>query len=97
MFKVSGVTVLFPGGMATRHLASSVPARPAHLGRAEVDSGDLAVMLAHQPMADGDVATPEHAVRNLIADLEANETARIGTSSDGSSSVTPPSRFPRRT
>ena len=26
-------------------------------------------MLAHRPMTDGDVVTPEHAVRNLIADL----------------------------
>jgi hypothetical protein len=26
-------------------------------------------MLAHRPMGEGDVVTPEHAVRNLLADL----------------------------
>ena len=30
-------------------------------------------MIAHQPMGDGDLATPEHAIRNLLADLEAGE------------------------
>ena len=30
-------------------------------------------MMAHQPMGDGDLATPEHAIRNLLADLEAGE------------------------
>lgn len=35
--------------------------------------GDVDAMLAHQPMADGDLVTPEHAIRNLLADLEAGE------------------------
>lgn len=32
----------------------------------------LDAMLAHRPMADGDVVPPEHAIRNLFADLDAN-------------------------
>ena len=30
-------------------------------------------MIAHQPMGDGDLVTPEQAIRNLLADLEADE------------------------
>ena len=67
-----GVTILFPGGMITRHLESSALARPAHLAESDADADDLDAMLAHRPMADGDVVTPEHAIRNLLADLDAN-------------------------
>jgi NAD(P)-dependent dehydrogenase (short-subunit alcohol dehydrogenase family) len=67
-----GVTILFPGGMITRHLESSALARPAHLDTTGGDAEDLDEMLAHRPMADGDVVTPEHAIRNLLPDLEAN-------------------------
>ena len=67
-----GVTVLFPGGMITRHLDSSAEARPDDLVERGLDD-DLAAMMAHRPMADGDVVDPEHAVRNLLADLEADE------------------------
>jgi short-subunit dehydrogenase len=68
-----GVTVLFPGGMMTRHLESSVQARPSALGESVLDQRDVEAMMAHQPMGDGDLATPEHAIRNLLADLEAAE------------------------
>jgi NAD(P)-dependent dehydrogenase (short-subunit alcohol dehydrogenase family) len=68
-----GVTVLFPGGMMTRHLESSVQARPAELGESILDQRDVEAMMAHQPMGDGDLATPEHAIRNLLVDLEAGE------------------------
>jgi NAD(P)-dependent dehydrogenase (short-subunit alcohol dehydrogenase family) len=68
-----GVTVLFPGGMMTRHLESSVLARPTELGESILDQSDVEAMMAHQPMGDGDLATPEHAIRNLLADLEAGE------------------------
>jgi len=64
-----GVTVLFPGGMATRHLQSSALARPAALGTTETQPDDLAAMLAHRPLVDADVVTPDHAIRNLLADL----------------------------
>jgi NAD(P)-dependent dehydrogenase (short-subunit alcohol dehydrogenase family) len=68
-----GVTVLFPGGMMTRHLESSVQARPSELGESVLDQRDVEAMIAHQPMGDGDLASPEHAIRNLLADLEAGE------------------------
>jgi len=68
-----GVTVLFPGGMMTRHLESSVEARPSELGESVLDMEDVNAMVAHQPMGDDDLATPEHAIRNLLADLEAGE------------------------
>ena len=68
-----GVTVLFPGGMMTRHLESSVQARPSDLGESLLDMDDVNAMVSHQPMDDGDLATPEHAIRNLLADLEAGE------------------------
>ena len=65
-----GVTVMFPGGMITRHLESSVAARPQDLGPTSVDPDDLTTMLAHRPMEEGDVVAPEHAIRNLLRDLE---------------------------
>jgi NAD(P)-dependent dehydrogenase (short-subunit alcohol dehydrogenase family) len=68
-----GVTILFPGGMMTRHLESSVLARPAELGESVLDEADVNAMIAHQPMGDGDLVTPEDAIRNLLADLEAGE------------------------
>ena len=68
-----GVTLLFPGGMMTRHLESSAEARPADLGATREFDDDLEAMLAHRPMGEGDVVTAEHAVRNLLADLEADE------------------------
>jgi NAD(P)-dependent dehydrogenase (short-subunit alcohol dehydrogenase family) len=68
-----GVTIVFPGGMATRHLESSVAARPTELGASNLDMDDVTAMLSHTPQGEGDLATPEHAIRNLMADLEANE------------------------
>jgi NAD(P)-dependent dehydrogenase (short-subunit alcohol dehydrogenase family) len=65
-----GVTIMFPGGMITRHLESSVAARPRELGPTSVDPEDLTAMIAHRPMEDGDVVAPEHAIRNLLRDLE---------------------------
>jgi len=68
-----GVTLLFPGWMMTRHLETSVAARPAELGASKLDEADVNAMLADQPLGDGDLVTPEHAIRNLLADLEADE------------------------
>lgn len=51
-----GVSILFPHGMMTRHLESSVAARPAELGTSTLDMDDVNAMLAHAPMrpcADG--------------------------------------------
>jgi NAD(P)-dependent dehydrogenase (short-subunit alcohol dehydrogenase family) len=68
-----GVTIMFPGGMITRHLESSAEARPAALAATGAQPDDLDAMLAHRPLAEGDVVMPEHAVRNLLADLRADE------------------------
>jgi NAD(P)-dependent dehydrogenase (short-subunit alcohol dehydrogenase family) len=68
-----GVTLLFPGGMITRHLETSANARPSELAATGERSDDLDAMLAHRPMADGDVVSPDHAVRNLLDDLVADE------------------------
>jgi NAD(P)-dependent dehydrogenase (short-subunit alcohol dehydrogenase family) len=67
-----GVTILFPGGMITRHLESSARARPEAFDATGAAADDLEAMLAHQPMGESDVVTPEHAIRNLLADLEAD-------------------------
>lgn len=68
-----GVTVLFPGGMLTGHLQSSAEARPPSLASTGARDDDLSAMLAHRPVGPDEVVTPEHAVRNLLADLEADE------------------------
>jgi meso-butanediol dehydrogenase / (S,S)-butanediol dehydrogenase / diacetyl reductase len=68
-----GVTTLFPAAMMTGHLESSVRARPIALGVSNLDQADVDAMLAHQPLGPDDVTSPEHAIRNLLADLEAGE------------------------
>ena len=68
-----GVTILFPGGMITRHLETSMQARPAELNTTGAREDDLTAMLAHRPVGERDVVMPEHAIRNLLADLDADE------------------------
>ena len=68
-----GVTLLYPGGMMTGHLDSSERARPADLVATGAEDDDLTTMLEHRPVGADDVVMPDHAVRNLLADLEANE------------------------
>jgi NAD(P)-dependent dehydrogenase (short-subunit alcohol dehydrogenase family) len=68
-----GVTVMFPAGMMTRHLESSALARPADRGEWVILPDDIEVMMSSRKMGDEHVATPDHAVRNLLADLLANE------------------------
>ena len=68
-----GVSVLFPHGMITRHLESSALARPEDLGESVTLPDDVEAMLADSQMGDGDVVTPEHAARNVLRDLLANE------------------------
>ena len=68
-----GVSVLFPGGMMTGHLQSSAEARPTALAATGAVDDDLMAMLAHRPVGPDDVVMPEHAIRNLLADLEADE------------------------
>jgi NAD(P)-dependent dehydrogenase (short-subunit alcohol dehydrogenase family) len=69
-----GVSILFPAGMITRHLESSVLARPAELGPSQRRPDDIAAMKASRKMdSKVHVVTPEHATRNLLAELAANE------------------------
>lgn len=65
-----GVSVLFPGGMMTGHLQSSVEARPSALAATGAQGDDLMAMLSHRPVGPDDVVMPEHAIRNLLADLD---------------------------
>ena len=68
-----GVTLLFPAGMSTRHLESSKLARPTEIGEWVIAPDDIDAMMASRSIGDEHVATAEHAVRNLIADLVADE------------------------
>lgn len=64
------VSLLFPAGMQTRHLESSIAARPAALGESQLDMADISAMMASAGIKHDDpVATPEHALRNLLAEL----------------------------
>jgi NAD(P)-dependent dehydrogenase (short-subunit alcohol dehydrogenase family) len=64
------VSLLFPAGMHTRHLESSMAARPAALGESQLDMADIPAMMASAGITQDDpVATPEYAVRNLLAEL----------------------------
>ena len=66
------VALLFPAGMATRHLESSVAARPARQGPSRVEMTDIQAMMADAGIDPNDhVATADHAVRNLLDDLDA--------------------------
>jgi NAD(P)-dependent dehydrogenase (short-subunit alcohol dehydrogenase family) len=68
-----GVSVFFPAGMSSRHLESSVAARPAELGPSVLKREDIDVMMASRKMDTAShMVTPEHAVRNLLEELEAD-------------------------
>jgi NAD(P)-dependent dehydrogenase (short-subunit alcohol dehydrogenase family) len=68
-----GVTIVLPAGMITRHLESSALARPADKGEWVLMPDDIEVMMSSQDMDAAQVATPDHAVRNLLDDLTADE------------------------
>jgi NAD(P)-dependent dehydrogenase (short-subunit alcohol dehydrogenase family) len=69
-----GVSIIFPAGMTTRHLESSISARPAELGPSELRREDIDAMMASRAMdVASHVATAEHATRHLLADLTVNE------------------------
>jgi NAD(P)-dependent dehydrogenase (short-subunit alcohol dehydrogenase family) len=68
-----GVTILFPAAMETRHLESSVAARPAEMGESVMLPDDIDAMVESRKWdAATNLATPEHAIRNLIAELHAD-------------------------
>jgi NAD(P)-dependent dehydrogenase (short-subunit alcohol dehydrogenase family) len=68
-----GVSVLFPAGMMTNHLNSSARARPADIGEWVMLPDDIEVMMASRSVnREEHLATAEHAVRNLLAELDAD-------------------------
>jgi NAD(P)-dependent dehydrogenase (short-subunit alcohol dehydrogenase family) len=68
------VALLFPAGMITRHIESSRAARPAELGESRYDRADVEAMMAGAEIDNTThLATPEHAIRNLLEDLRARE------------------------
>jgi NAD(P)-dependent dehydrogenase (short-subunit alcohol dehydrogenase family) len=68
-----GVTVIFPAGMMTRHLESSARARPAEKGEWVLRPDDIEVMMASGKMGEAHIASPDHALRNLLHDLLADQ------------------------
>jgi NAD(P)-dependent dehydrogenase (short-subunit alcohol dehydrogenase family) len=68
-----GVTILFPAGMATRHLETSALARPPDKGAWVLMPDDIEVMMTSQKMSVADVATPEEATRGLLDGLAADQ------------------------
>jgi len=68
------VAMLFPAGMMTRHIESSIAARPAELGASRFDHADIEAMVASSDVdTSTDLATAEVAVRGLLAELESGE------------------------
>ncbi len=69
-----GVSIFFPAGMSSRHLESSVLARPQELGPSVMLQDDIEALMASRKMdVQSHMVTPEHATRNLLAELEANQ------------------------
>jgi NAD(P)-dependent dehydrogenase (short-subunit alcohol dehydrogenase family) len=67
------VTVIFPSGMASRHLESSTEAQPDNVRRAIGDESDFAALHASNPAMVADVVTPEVAARRVVDALLAGE------------------------
>ncbi len=69
-----GVSILYPAGMESRHLESSQLAKPAGLPGAVMSQEDIDFMLSSRNLDTAfHVATPEHATRNLLEDLAADQ------------------------
>lgn len=69
-----GVSILYPAGMESRHLESSQLAKPADIPGAVMTQEDIDFMLSSRNLDTAfHVATPEHATRNLLADMAADK------------------------
>jgi NAD(P)-dependent dehydrogenase (short-subunit alcohol dehydrogenase family) len=68
-----GVSVIFPSGMMTRHLESSLAARPSRVAGPIAPDDDLEAMLASNPALIRDAATAEDAARHVVDDVLAGE------------------------
>ena len=67
------VAVIFPSGMISRHLETSVAAQPEHVRRAIGVEEDFTAMAASNPAMVADIATPEDAARRVLDALLAGE------------------------
>ena len=67
------VSVIFPSGMMTRHLESSLAARPDAITDPIAADEDMEAMLASGPGLFRDVATAEDAARQVVDDVLAGE------------------------
>lgn len=68
------VAMLFPAGMTTRHIESSIAARPAELGPSRFDPEDIRAMAASSDLdTSADLATAGEAAANLLAELRGGE------------------------
>ena len=68
-----GVSVIFPSGMASRHLETSEAAQPVHLRRPIADASDFEAMMASNPDMAAALATPEDAASGVIDAVLADE------------------------
>ncbi len=69
-----GVSILYPAGMESRHLESSQLAKPADVPGAVMSQEDIDFMLSSRNLDTAfHVATTEHATRNLLEDLAADQ------------------------
>jgi NAD(P)-dependent dehydrogenase (short-subunit alcohol dehydrogenase family) len=68
-----GVSVIFPSGMMTRHLESSLAARPDSIAGEIAPAGDIEAMLASNEAFVRDVATAEDAASHVVEDILAAE------------------------
>ncbi|OHV31719.1 MULTISPECIES: SDR family oxidoreductase [Pseudofrankia] len=67
------VSVIFPSGMASRHLETSAAAQPEHLRRAIGDPDDFEAMVASNPGMVQNPVTPDEAAGNIVDALLAGE------------------------
>ena len=67
------VSVIFPSGMITRHLESSLAARPASVGGDIAPADDAEAMLASNPGFARDVSSAEEAARDVLDEVLAGE------------------------
>jgi NAD(P)-dependent dehydrogenase (short-subunit alcohol dehydrogenase family) len=68
-----GVTIVFPGGMSTRHLESSALARPDRLGASVTMPDDIEAMMSGNVGMANEVVSADEAVSGLLPDLLADE------------------------
>jgi len=68
-----GVSVIFPSGMMTRHLESSLAARPDSIAGEIAPARDIEAMLASNEAFVRDVATAEDAASHVVEDILAAE------------------------